>query len=197
MLTSSVSDEDYVNISDLTSNFDPSYVDGFGIPNYYNYCRMLELLGMSYDASQNYKEYTNINHMTNCILAAAYQKIYYDHFRISDREANLPYAYNFDSAINSGVINDSYMPNIWRLHYVPWKRDYFTNTMVAPLISGQDIGMIDTADLAKVNQWLSESFVNAYGKPLILDDKTVASNPKSTSTQNVQFFLFLTLFNLL
>lgn len=177
----SVAEGDKTDVATMTNNFRADFVDMFGIPDYYNYCRLLELLGMSYDADKNFDEYTNINHMTNCILAAAYQKIYYDWFRISDREANLPYAYNFDSAINSGVINDSYMPSIWRLHYVPWKRDYFTNTKVAPLISGQDIGMIDTADLTKVNQWLNTTFAT-YGQPVNVNDLTIAGNQTNNST---------------
>lgn len=189
MVLGSVSDGNKKDVATMTNNFRADFVDIFGIPDYYNYCRLLELLGMSYDPDKNFDEYTNINHMTNCILAAAYQKIFYDHFRISDREANLPYAYNLDSAINSGVINDSYMPNIWRLHYVPWKRDYFTNTKVAPLISGQDIGMIDTANLAKVNQWLVESS-EFYGVPDIQADKTVTGNKVSNTPGNIPYPTF-------
>ena len=72
-------------------------------------------------------------------LACAYQKIYFDYFRDSDREQNNPYAYNLDSFFKSGFI-DGYSattsgPLMFTLRYRSLRHDFFTHNFVSPLFA--------------------------------------------------------------
>lgn len=75
---------------------------------------------------------------------AAYQKIYFDYYRLSDREVNDPLCYNFDSYIDGSNIQN--VKDLFKLRYRPWKKDFFTNIYVSPLF-GYD----------SVNAWRASS----------------------------------------
>ena len=60
----------------------------------------------------------------SAFIPAAYQKIYYDFYRLTDREVNDPSFYNLDAAINSREIPVSQAVKMFRLHYAPWKKDH-------------------------------------------------------------------------
>ena len=95
------------------------------------------------------------------LFAGAYQKIYYDYFRLSDRESNVVEAYNFDSLMAATgtpdaavtVIN-SRLDKVYKLHYVPFKKDFFTNLFVSPIQGQTDISSYGV-NLGQVNQWLT------------------------------------------
>lgn len=80
----------------------------------------------------------NHDYTTTPWLFAAYQKIYYDHYRISERQDNVPEAYNFDSlfgaAAASKVFSVTARPDMFKTRYIRIDKDYFTNVFPAPLI---------------------------------------------------------------
>lgn len=69
---------------------------------------------------------------------AAYQKIFYDHYRISERMDNVVEAYNFDTLFgnnsNSKPLSVTRRPDMFKTRYIPIDKDYFTNVFPAPLI---------------------------------------------------------------
>lgn len=158
-------------------------VDPYQIPNYYNLCRLGELLGYSNIAIEDprtlFDNNAGLHINVNFMFAAAYQKIWYDHFRISDRTPNDPNAYNVDRFYDSMNVNRN--DRLFELHYVPYAKDYFTSMKVSPLINGSSIGMVASHDLASVNQWLVDS-VGIYGVPNINNNLNVAGNRESTAT---------------
>lgn len=101
----------------------------------------------------------------------AYQKIWYDHFRDTDRFENDPGAYNMDSWFYgkrsegetlSKSIGVRDFIRIAQPHLCPWQNDYFIHNKVSPMINNasgldpvrSDISMLDRVDLGKVNSWL-------------------------------------------
>lgn len=101
----------------------------------------------------------------NAFIPAAYQKIYYDFYRLTDREINDPSFYNLDACINGRQINDAQAVNMFRLHYAPWSKDYFTNVFPSPL---QGSGSIDSfgSQAQQFNNWLTGSSFST-GSPVI------------------------------
>ena len=103
----------------------------------------------------------NFLQSVNALFPAAYQKIYYDHYRLTDREVNDPKAYNFDSiGLSNGtpfITNASpgYRLNkLYMLRKRPYRRDYFTSLKVSPLMGNADVNAIGN-DLTALNQWLT------------------------------------------
>lgn len=83
----------------------------------------------------------NSDYTVNVLPFAAYQKIYADHFRISQWEQNEPYTYNFDwysggnifSGFSSGYSDSlkDYVEgnNLFTLRYANWPKDLFMGVM--------------------------------------------------------------------
>ena len=141
-------------------------VDEMGVPNTFNVMRLMELLGFSrkWFMMDNINELiTNINgNLFTPIYAAAYQKIFFDNYRITDRTANDVDCYNFDSFLDTYEISDQVARNIFKLRYRAFRRDYFQLTKVSPLIDYGNIGMLDRPSedsnnsLAIYNRFLGE-----------------------------------------
>lgn len=91
----------------------------------------------------------------SALFPAAYQKIYYDHYRLTDWESNDVEAYNLDSFnTNMGINNTNRLNKLYTLHKRPYQRDYFTSMKPSPLVGSADPSMAGV-DLGKINQWLS------------------------------------------
>lgn len=90
----------------------------------------------------------------NPMFFAAYQKVYFDYYRLSDRETNDAEAYNFDKWFNTGDMS-AIAAKLFRLRYRPWKRDFFTNIQVSPLFGENSLAALQTNTLPIVNQWLT------------------------------------------
>lgn len=91
----------------------------------------------------------------SALFPAAYQKIYYDHYRLTDWESNDVEAYNLDSFnTNMAINNTNRLNKLYTLHKRPYQRDYFTSMKPSPLVGSADPSMAGV-DLGKVNQWLS------------------------------------------
>ena len=94
----------------------------------------------------------------NLLLPAAYQKIYYDHYRLTDRIPNDPAAYNLDSMYNptglTNAANQSRLDKLFALHKRPYRLDYFTSMKVSPLMGSSDVNA-SGASLTNISQWLT------------------------------------------
>ncbi len=125
--------------------------------------RLLDMLGfgVSSAAAKNPNDFNGKSHswLLNSApwLLAAYQKIYSDHYRLSDRQSNTPGAYNMDAYHSSpSVISGSPANMLCTLQYRPYRKDFFLNTYISPLYNGE-VGGLDVGYIGsdKLNQWLS------------------------------------------
>ena len=94
------------------------------------------------------------------LLFAAYQKIYSDYYRISNREENQPATYNLDDFIyneTSTIPYNTFINRFGILRYRPWKRDFFKANQISPLFGAMSVGaQLSTNNLiGGVEQWLS------------------------------------------
>lgn len=73
--------------------------------------------------------------MVNLLMPAAYQKVYYDHFRNTAYESNIPWAYNLDylTQDDRGLdgITDLELVPIFTKRYVNYRKDYFQSIFPA------------------------------------------------------------------
>ena len=118
------------------------------------------------------------------LFFCAYQKIYSDFYRLSDRVSNEPSTYNLDDFIYSGTrtINPgTFALRFGQLRYRPWKKDFFKNTQVSPLFGSQSINaQPSTVGLInEVNNWLSGLSKVQTGIP-----QTSAAMPDGGSLSN-------------
>jgi hypothetical protein len=96
----------------------------------------------------------NTHYSVNVLPFAAYQKIYADHFRISQWESNEPYTYNFDWYSGGAVFQSltgsankvalkEYLKgnNLFTLRYANWPKDLFMGVM--PNSQLGDVSVVD------------------------------------------------------
>lgn len=120
---------------------------------------------------------------------AAYQKIYFDHYRLTDREENNPNCYNLDSYSgssdgNPAEVNDNQrLRDLITLRKRPYMRDYFTSMSVSPLMGSLDVNA-SGVDLGRIQQWLNGLSSVSTGAPGLGSDYSgiVAVNNFSPST---------------
>lgn len=148
--------------------------------------RLLDALG--FPVSQLYlNDYRSLYLDTDLGTASlfnllAYQKIYYDYYRLTDREVNDPSAYNFDSWLNSALPTsfDTRFYKFAELHYIPYQKDFHTNVFVSPLQGSSDIGSFGNTEQL-FNSWLTNTdFVT--GIPSTNDNRGISTsdtNPTS------------------
>lgn len=68
------------------------------------------------------------------LTALVYQAIYYNYYRLEDYESNDPRMFNFDRYYTSPLVSSTTMfENLFRLHYRPRPKDYFTSLKVNPI----------------------------------------------------------------
>lgn len=105
--------------------------------------------GLSSDPDFSLVAY-NSNLALNILPLAAYQKIYADHFRISQWEQNEPYTYNFDwysgGNIFSSLKGTALRPyiegnNLLTLRYANWPKDLFMGVMPSSQLG--DVSVVD------------------------------------------------------
>lgn len=89
---------------------------------------VLEANGERLDSDSYFGGMSDINPLRLC----AYQKIWYDHYRQTNYIINKPQAYNLDMHYNTaGVMYRGFdateLLDMLELHYVPLRKDYFTN----------------------------------------------------------------------
>lgn len=152
---------DYIVAEGQSGNNSNSYFTGNKLVP--DSLRLMDLLGIpiSKITDSAYTANSPVVYSIAPILFQAYQKIYYDYYRLEDREANEVRAYNVDRFYNTGNIpyssNSSLYPYMFRLHYCPWKKDFYTNNFISPIFSQYDNASAINAtwtNLQMVNNWL-------------------------------------------
>lgn len=129
-------------------------------------CRLAEAIGIPVYKILYYwnsSNRTHLQHSVNLLPFLAYQKIWFDHFRDTDRIENDPRYYNFDSFFTLGApigtspVNPVVIDRMQRalmLRMCPCIKDAQNNLQVSPLFGGNDLNSLGT-DLERVNQWLT------------------------------------------
>lgn len=125
--------------------------------------RLMDLLGLPIGkiCDSLYTGNNPVSYSFAPILFQAYQKIYYDYYRLEDRESNEVRAYNVDRFYDVGNIsyntNSGLYPYLFQLHFAPWKKDFYTNNFVSPIFSQYDnASAINNTwtNLQQLNNWL-------------------------------------------
>lgn len=128
------------------------------VPTYHEVKRLFDCLGAPSKFGQPVGTGDTIYGSVSLLPFAAYQKIYYDHYRLTDRIPNDPQAYNLDSMYNPTGLTQSSdylrMHKLFALRKRPYRLDYFTSMKTAPLMGSGDINAAGV-DLGKINQWLT------------------------------------------
>lgn len=113
--------------------------------------------GLSSDPNFSLRAY-NSGYALNILPLAAYQKIYADHFRISQWESNEPYTYNFDWYSGGNVfasirVNQVHeyveKNNLLTLRYANWPKDLFMGVM--PNSQLGDVSVVDVISSPSTN----------------------------------------------
>lgn len=143
------------------------FLDGFGYP----------VFGSNYGSNRvDAQDPTNSLAITPWPLFA-YQKYYYDHIRLTDREVNDPTAYNFDAAVLSSTgstLSDltNRAKKLFHLRYIPYDLDYFTDNYISPVfstfaaeknsLSGNELNL---PYFALAHQWLTNVEAQVLNSP--------------------------------
>ena len=147
--------------------------------------RLMELLGIPL---QDYSsdEGTSWQMAINPMFACVYQKIYFDYYRISDRESNDPEAYNLDnlSTLDS-TPSAALVKKYFTLRYRPRQKDFFTHNYVSPLFGAASLSSWIPAD----NVGATSGLVNAFNQWLVPTDLAeyavnYPDNPQSGMSPN-------------
>lgn len=140
------------------------------IPTYAEAKRLCDCLGLPKDLGNipdtGYTFAASINVLPFC----AYHKIYYDHYRLTDREENDPEYYNVDSffgnsSISSAITSQSRIRKFLTLHKRPYMKDVFTSMLTSPVFGSQSVNA-SGSDLGQLSSWLNGLSRVATGSPV-------------------------------
>lgn len=133
-------------------------------------------LGLSIDPNFSLQGF-NTRYSVNILPFAAYQKIYADHFRISQWEQNEPYTYNFDwysggpvfnslsgSAAKSALKDYISGNNLFTLRYANWPKDLFMGVMPS-----SQLGDVSVVDVISTSDSPSKLIGNVVGVSVVGD----------------------------
>lgn len=99
-------------------------------------------------------------------FAGAYQKIWSDHYRLTDWQENNAWLYNFDSFQTGTAITSTRFKSCFTLHRASFKRDYNTYVLPSPVFGTGDYNAFGNP-VANINQWLTtlvgSNTIDAYG----------------------------------
>lgn len=91
----------------------------------------------------------------NPMFACAYQKIFFDYYRLSDREINNPDYYNLDIDVYNGQTSTSDTAKFFTMRYRPFAKDYYTNLFTSPLFGATSLGNSGVNLVETFQQWLA------------------------------------------
>ena len=120
----------------------------------------------------------------SALIPAAYQKIWFDHYRLTDWDSNDPECYNLDTFYgteNVGNADPNRFNKLYMLRRRPYQLDYFTSMIPSPLVGKDSVSMIGT-DLTKVNQWLTGLSDLMTGSPSNISNQNSQSGTTSSNT---------------
>lgn len=169
-------------------------VDEFGETYLNNAYRLLDLLGYGtgFYSQFNVVEGRSFSNMPSLspFRLAAYQKIFYDYYRLTDWTVNDPSAYNLDKFYDGQHISKEVIGKLLTLHYRPWKRDYFTSVLPSPLVGSSSTNILPNIK-GDLKQWLYATNVSQVARngdgnnPLPTTVQgTFSTNGNNTTVQN-------------
>lgn len=129
------------------------YKDKFGYTDTYQ--RVLEDFGFPtwFLEDPHHKKYPiSISPLVGC----AYQKVYNDFYRLTEREASNPSDFNLDIFYDAPYLTGAgRFYNFFKLQYRPRRKDFFTYNLVSPIFGNQGINSSPNVDLtSSFKQWL-------------------------------------------
>lgn len=125
--------------------------------------------GLSSDPNFSLRAY-NSSYALNILPLAAYQKIYADHFRISQWESNEPYTYNFDWYSGGNIFASIELSqvreyveknNLLTLRYANWPKDLFMGVM--PNSQLGEVSVVDVLTDSTTRSYPVSLFSSALG----------------------------------
>lgn len=133
-------------------------LEGIGVPMY-------KILSLLTNGDTSY-----LTHQVNVFPLLAYQKIWFDFFRDTDRIENDPSFYNCDSFVEVAKMNDieslgSRLAKWLQVGNCPVMKDVKSNVFVSPLFGQTDPSSSHVDTLLRVNQWLSGLSKTATATP--------------------------------
>lgn len=102
--------------------------DEFGTPKIWHARRLYDMLGYGNLSIQNFSDET----YSNILPYLAYHKIFYSYYNNTDWFPTEPRLFNIDSIHGNFIPNDRLFPIVSKLHYRPWRSDYFNNVFPSP-----------------------------------------------------------------
>lgn len=159
-----------INTADNFLFFPGSALDEFGVPNYFNHLRLMQLFGMSNYFTSDVSQPEQFKPSINLFLPLAYQKIFNDYYRLDEWTAPNPNSYNVDSSFDTGVISKSNFRDIFKLRYRGWKKDYFTNLCRNPYFNASYAN-------ASAYDWNGLTSMSSLSNAFNLDDSSLFNNP--------------------
>lgn len=139
-------------------------VSGQTVPTFGEAKRLCDCFGLPMTLGETMQDGKTFGGSVSALPFAAYQKIYYDHYRITDRELNDVQAYNLDSFAGTSSLSSEIpspsslagarLTKLMTLRKRPYCMDYFTSMKVSPLMGSADVNSAGV-ELGKVQQWLS------------------------------------------
>lgn len=164
-------------------------IDDVGDNGAHGWYRLLDCLGLP--VSNNlYLDYSVVtgSFPVSPLFFCAYQKIYSDFYRLTDREENQPASYNLDDLVylqTRQIPATTFLNRFGKIHYRPWKKDFFKGNSVSPLFGSQSLGSQPSTynDLINgVEQWLSGLTAVSPGSP---NSNTAYSRGGTTQVDDV------------
>lgn len=162
--------------------------DNFGFPRAFSMYRLLSMLGYGIDSFLSSESFSDeITPYLNIFKLLAYQKIYSDYFRDTDREENNPCSYNIDSYSSSShnlidtpsLREDPNFYEIFQLRYRRWNADPNTNVSTSPIFSVSDPNVLDEHFYTKL-----QSILNDYPIHEQYDRNIGSSSPVGVTSSN-------------
>lgn len=182
-------DGDLYSYSYVLGVTNSTYLDEFGIPTSWNTIRLVEMLGFGSNIANISTSAPSSNLVMNLHLLAAYQKIFFDYYRVSQWTPNNPFAFSLNQAIKEQKMPSGSerflvgsVDSIFKLRYRPLKKDFFNNIMLTPLF---DIETDVNAYPFKGDpQTVSWSAVNSY----LLSNYGIVLQGESSNAINIRPF---------
>lgn len=191
VLTTSMASSDFLPKIQLSKILE--FIQGGSSPQ--DIIRLMEGIGVPVSriiSLSDSEDTSYLTHQINLLPFLAYQKIWFDYFRDTDRIANDPACYNMDSFVDSAKIQNpnsysSILNKIFTPRYCPVFKDIQNNIFVSPLMgtSASSIGALGVDTLTRVNNWLTASDVilrnSSNGSDTELPTQIGATSVASTS----------------
>lgn len=176
-------------LTELYSNASSNLSDSIFPENSGSRYRLMEFFDIPFEAYYNARAEASV--VGWCpIFAQAYQKIYHDYFRDSDREEMSPGLWNTDIyAENPVSFPLAAFRSFLTLRYRSWKKDFYTNIFPSPLFGSDSVNAMGDRNINYLfHQWLvgtsfytsstssyySEPYPSAV--PVVPEDKVNPSN---------------------